>query len=167
MATWPSPNEQPEPGWNAPGTSGLLRLPPLPFEDVYLFRKLIDNSRLLRPAPRGAWRSYVRAFTHAVLLFAILLIILLPRYLNRAVAHERLIEEKRSLALEAERLEVEAREAAALSPARLEEWARSLELVDPAPGQMLALAPKPDRTLAARLPARARRETPPGAPTAR
>lgn len=170
MATWPSPNEQPQrpaPGWSVPGASAELRLPPLPFEDVYLYRKTIDNSRLVRPVPRGSWRCYGRAFTNALLLLAILLVILLPRYLNRAAAHELLVEEQRARALEALRLELDAREAAALSPARLEEWARSLELVDPAPGQMLALAPAPDRTLAARLANRAPREPRSGTAAAR
>ncbi|MDW8131951.1 MAG: hypothetical protein RMI94_15490, partial [Bryobacterales bacterium] len=84
-----------------------------------------------------------------------------------AAAHEILVEQKRARALEALRLELDAREAALLSPERLEQWARSLELVDPAPGQLLALAPKPERTLAARLPSRARREPPSGAESAR
>ncbi|MCS7315644.1 MAG: hypothetical protein RMI94_10575, partial [Bryobacterales bacterium] len=91
MATWPSPNEQPPrsaPGRAAPGASVELRLPPLPFEDVYLFRKSIDNSRLVRSLPGGSWRAYGRAFLNAALVLLILLLILLPRYLGRAAAHE-------------------------------------------------------------------------------
>lgn len=169
VATWPTASEQsppPAPGWSAPGASLELRLPPLPFEDVYLYRKKVHNGELAPPVPRGSWRFYGRAFINALLVLVIILFIGLPRYLERDAAHRLLVEEQRSRALEALRLELEAREAAALSPARLDEWARSLELVDPAPGQLVALAPGPDRTLAARFPVRVRREPRSGGVTA-
>ncbi len=153
MATWARPSQQavsPAPRWSASDASAELRLPPLPFEDVYLHRKPIDNRRLHRTPAQGSRRVYARAFLDALLLFSVLLLILLPRHMSRVVAHELLAEESRMRSLEAARADLDAREAELLSPARLEEWARSLQLVDPAPGQMLALAPKPDRALAAR-----------------
>ncbi|MGC8795175.1 MAG: hypothetical protein ACP5U2_17475 [Bryobacteraceae bacterium] len=167
MATLPN-------DWNTPDAAPASRpvhwqawesrLPPLPFEDVYLFRKAIDNSRLERVPAQNAAPALRRLLMAAGLLLAMLIVIFLPHILLRAGERRLLVLRAEHQSLLAQKLEVEAQEAARLSPQRLEEWARTLDLVDPAPSQVLALSPRPDQTLAARV--RAGRQQGQGAPVA-
>jgi hypothetical protein len=115
------------------------RLRELPNEDIYFYRKLIDNSRVVRvadPASRArAWKFLGMALLAAAALIGLLLpsaYHLLSSYQISALQdeHHRLMEEK---------LRLEIREAELLSPQRLEELARQQGFVAPAPAQTVHL----------------------------
>lgn len=131
--------------WSEVQAGDAFRLPLLPWEDVYLHVKRIDNRRLARAADPAAWRLCWRAIRSAVLALAVLVVIFLPGVLDRMGAHKVAVLERRNHELVEQKAELEVAEAAALSPARFEEWARSLELLDPAPDQLRTLNPAPTR----------------------
>ncbi len=124
-------------------------LPAFPNEDVYLYVKHIDNSRVMREADPGArkvcWRLIGSSFAFAVVVIALLL----PS-LNRLMAGykmEALRQERQHLELD--RASLELAETRLLSPARLEELARIQRFVDPAPEAVVYLdAAKSDQILA-------------------
>ena len=124
-------------------------VPQFPNEDVYLYVKHIDNSRVLReadPAARKAcWRLIGSSFAFAVLVIGLLL----PS-LNRMMAgyHMEALRQERQR-LELDRASLELAETKLLSPARLEELARMQRFVDPAPEAVVYLdANKSDQILA-------------------
>lgn len=124
-------------------------VPAFPNEDVFLYVKRIDNSRVLReedPAARKiAWRLIGSTFAFA----AIVIALLLPS-LNRLMAGykvEALRQERTRLELDRAALELQ--ETKLLSPARLEELARMQRFVDPAPEAVVYLeGAKSDQILA-------------------
>jgi hypothetical protein len=126
-----------------------FEVPQFPNEDVYLYIKHIDNSRVLReadPATRKVcWRLIGSSFAFAVLVIGLLL----PS-LNRLMAGyklEALRQERQRLELDRAALELS--ETKLLSPARLEELARMQRFVDPAPEAVVYLdANKSDQILA-------------------
>ncbi len=65
---------------------------------------------------------------------------------------ESLKQERQKLANDSTALDLDV--AKLLSPARLEELARTQQFVDPAPGQVVYLNPKPDGALALNVPAK-------------
>ena len=116
-----------------------FQLRPLPYEDVFLFCKKIDNSRLVReadPRARGACWSAIGAACGAVLLLAVLLA---PSVAGTLAGYrlESLRAEERRLLTEQRVLEL--REAALLRPDRLERLAKTQNLVTPGPGQVVHL----------------------------
>ncbi len=136
--------------WPPGAESDLDRLPPLPYEDVYLFRKRIDNRRVVRVADPVARHSQWRAILTAALTLVTLILLLLPDVLCRIAGQDLVRLERQRQWLSREKADLELQEAALLSPARLEEWARGLQMVDPQPGQLVSLTGKPDHTLTAR-----------------
>jgi hypothetical protein len=126
-----------------------FEVPAFPNEDVYLYVKHIDNSRVLREADPAArqvcWRLIGSSFAFAVIVIALLL----PT-LNRLMAGykmEALRQER--LRLELDRASLELQETKLLSPARLEELARTQRFVDPAPEAVVYLeSNKSDQILA-------------------
>ena len=126
-----------------------FEVPQFPNEDVYLYIKHIDNSRVHRevdPAARKVcWRLIGSSFAFAVLVIALLL----PS-LNRLMAGykmEALRQERQRLELD--RAALELAETKLLSPARLEELARMQRFVDPAPEAVVYLdGNKSDQILA-------------------
>lgn len=126
-----------------------FEVPAFPNEDVYLYVKHIDNTRVFREADPAArkicWRLIGSSFAFAVLVIALLL----PT-LNRLMAGykmEALRQERQRLELDRASLELE--ETRLLSPARLEELARMQRFVDPAPEMVVYLdANKSDQILA-------------------
>ncbi len=126
-----------------------FEVPAFPNEDVYLYIKHIDNSRVLREADpverKIAWRVIGSSFA-----FAIIVIALLLPSLNRLMAGykmEALRQERQRLELDRAALELE--ETKLLSPARLEELARMQRFVDPAPEAVVYLdGAKSDQILA-------------------
>ena len=124
-------------------------VPAFPNEDVFLFVKHIDNSRVLREADPAArkicWRLIGSTFAFAVVVIALLL----PS-VNRLMAGykmEALREERQRLELDRAALELE--ETKLLSPARLEQLARMQRFVDPAPEAVVYLdGAKSDQILA-------------------
>ena len=124
-------------------------VPQFPNEDVYLYIKHIDNSRVLREADPAArkvcWRLIGSSFAFAVLVIGLLL----PS-LNRMMAGYRMeaLRQERQR-LELDRASLELAETKLLSPARLEELARMQRFVDPAPEAVVYLdANKSDQILA-------------------
>jgi cell division protein FtsL len=136
-------------------TSGALvnedrfEVPAFPNEDVYLYVKHIDNSRVLREADPAArqtcWRLIGSSFAFAVVVIALLL----PS-VNRLMAGykmEALRQERQRLELDRAALELE--ETKLVSPARLERLARMQRFVDPAPEAVVYLEDnKSDQILA-------------------
>jgi hypothetical protein len=126
-----------------------FEVPQFPNEDVYLYVKHIDNSRVLReadPAARKAcWRLIGSSFAFAVLVIGLLL----PS-LNQLMAGYRMeaLRQERQR-LELDRASLELAETKLVSPARLEELARMQRFVDPAPEAVVYLdANKSDQILA-------------------
>jgi cell division protein FtsL len=121
------------------GNENRYEVPAFPNEDVYLYVKHIDNSRVLREADPAArqicWRLIGSSFAFAVIVIALLL----PS-LNRLMAGykmEALRQERQRLQLDRAALELE--ETKLLSPARLEQLARMQRFVDPAPEAVVYL----------------------------
>jgi hypothetical protein len=126
----------------------LFRLRALPNEDVFLFAKRIDNSRVVRepnPRERGAcWSAIAIACIVAALLMTALapgLANILTGYQLQALKAEesRLLNEMRLLNVE---------EAGLVSRDHLEEVARTRQFAIPAPGQVVHLDPRGDGKLA-------------------
>jgi cell division protein FtsL len=119
-----------------------FRLRAVPNEDVYFFVKRIDNSRVVREADPQAlgtcWRFIALASMAAIVLIGMLLPAaygLLAGYQIQSLQNEQqqLLRDQSVLDLELAKL---------LSPQRLEELARTQLFVDPAPDQVVYLAPK-------------------------
>jgi hypothetical protein len=116
-----------------------FEVPEFPNEDVYLYVKHIDNSRVLREADPAArkvcWRLIGSSFA-----FAMLVIGLLLPSLNGLMAGYRMeaLRQERQR-LELDRASLELAETRLLSPARLEELARMQRFVDPAPEAVVYL----------------------------
>jgi cell division protein FtsL len=131
------------------GNEDPFEVPAFPNEDVYLYVKHIDNSRVLReadPAERQiCWRLIGSSFAFAVLVIGLLL----PS-MNRLMAGyklEALRQERQRLELD--RASLELQETKLLSPARLEQLARMQRFVDPAPEAVVYLdGNKSDQILA-------------------
>jgi hypothetical protein len=126
-----------------------FEVPEFPNEDVYLYVKHIDNSRVLREADPAArkvcWRLIGSSFA-----FAMLVIGLLLPSLNGLMAGYRMeaLRQERQR-LELDRASLELAETKLLSPARLEELARRQRFVDPAPEAVVYLdGGKSDQILA-------------------
>jgi cell division protein FtsL len=119
------------------------RLRPLPNEDLFLFVKTIDNSRVVRQADPRARLSVVKfigsSFAVAVLLVALMLPHAWGLMANFQI--EALRQEQKKLAEERDSLEVE--EAALTSTERLLERARQSEFGVPAPQDEIYVDTKP------------------------
>ena len=125
-----------------------FQLRSLPFEDVFLHCKKIDNSRLVRqadPQARGACWSAIGAACAAVLLLAILLA---PSVAGTLAGYklESLRAEERRLLTEQRVLDVQ--EAGLLRPDRLEKLAKTQNLITPASGQVVHLEPSGESAVA-------------------
>ena len=111
----------------------------LPHEDVFLYCKKIDNSRLVRdtdPRARGACWSAIGA---ACLAMALLTGVLAPSVASTLAGYklEALRAEEGRLKDELRTLDLQ--EAELLSPARLEKLASDQHLVTPQTGQVVHL----------------------------
>lgn len=124
----------------------LLRM--LPHEDVFLYCKKIDNSRLVREADPESRNQCWSAIGAACLALALLTGVLAPGAAStlagyrievlRAEAH-RLADERRALELQ---------QAELLSPQRLEELAQKQNLVTPSSSQVVHLDNHSDNAVA-------------------
>jgi len=123
-------------------------LRPLPGEDLYLYTKKIDNSRLVRepdPQSRGACWSAIGAATVGLVL---LTGVLAPSVANIMAGYklEALRKEERVLLDERRTLDLE--EARLTAPQRLEQLAARQNLVAPKAGQVVRLNNKSDSAVA-------------------
>ncbi len=127
---------------------GSRRLPPLPNEDVFLYVKAIDNSRVARKADPAARRSCWKAIGLSSLGALMVIGILLPHAYGLLAGYQiqGLRQDQERLAALRAGLEVD--EAALLSAERLAELAETQNLVDPPAERIVYLNPKADGSLA-------------------
>lgn len=127
-------------------------LRPLPAEDVFIYMKRIDNSRVVRladPRSRGAAWSAAGAMC---VMAALLTLSVAPRIANLFAGYriETLRQEQQRLIDERQVLDVD--EATLLRLDRLQELAHRQNLLPPKPGQSFDLEPKADGALASLAP---------------
>ena len=126
----------------------LFRLRALPNEDVFLFAKRIDNSRVVRePDPKSRGECW-SAIGVACVLAALLMALLSPSVANTLAGYQlqSLKQEEQHLLNEQRVLDVI--EAKLSRQANLQELAKSHDLQTPASGQIVHLDPKGDGKLA-------------------
>ncbi|MFB3776352.1 MAG: hypothetical protein ACE141_02045 [Bryobacteraceae bacterium] len=127
----------------------LCALRPVPNEEIYFFRKTIDNTGVVRqsdPQSRARCWRWIATTAAGTLLLAGLL---WPSLYSMVAGYQIEALKARQQRLVAERSELELQEARLLSPEKLEELARARDFVDPAPAQVVHLGPQPDGSLAA------------------
>lgn len=119
--------------------SDPFRLRALPHDDVYLYSKRIDNSRVVRQADPAANRQCWSALTVGALVLAVGGSVVAPGVASILAGYrlESLKQDRQSL--EDRKRALDVREAALLSPERLHELAREQQLASPAPGQIVHL----------------------------
>jgi hypothetical protein len=125
-----------------------FQLRSLPLDDVIVFCKRIDNSRLVRqPDPRagGACWTVIGA---ACVVLALLTGVLAPNVANTVAGYklEALRSEAQTLADERRTLELQ--EAQLLSPERLDKLAQGQNLVEPSASQVVHLDNQADGKVA-------------------
>jgi hypothetical protein len=129
--------------------SDPFRLRALPNDDVYLYCKRIDNSRIVRQADPGAGTQCWTAVGAAAIVFMIGASIIAPLVGSVLEGYkiESLKQERQALVDQNRALDV--REAALLSPQRLNELAKTRNLTSPAASQVVHLDnPSMDGTFA-------------------
>jgi len=119
----------------------------LPYEDIFLYSKPVDNTRLVRepdPTARGEWSMIGTAGLLAVLFMALLT----PRVANIFAGYqlESLKQEQQHLLDEQRELDIV--EARLSRQENLEVLAKRRDLSVPAAGQVVRLDPKGDSRLA-------------------
>jgi len=123
----------------ARGIDSSTRIRPFPNEDVLIFVKRIDNSRVVRaadPAARGrCWKLIGSMVGAAVLLIGVLL----PSSYGLMAGYSIQSLHRESQRLDADQASLELREAQLLSPARIQDLARQQQFVDPPAAKVLYL----------------------------
>jgi cell division protein FtsL len=127
--------------------SGDFELRPLPNEDVFMFVKRIDNSRVVRQADPKARAGDWRVIGGAAISAALLIGVLLPGAYSLMAGYQLSTLQRENQKLQVERTQLELQEAQLLSTERLEQIARDMQLVDPAPDSTIYLEKK-DASLA-------------------
>jgi hypothetical protein len=120
-------------------TDSSIQLRALANEDIFLFTKRIDNTRVVReadPKARGVCWKLIGSVVAAVVL---LIGVLLPSAYGLLAGYQiqSLRQEGQRLATEQGSLELQ--ESQLLSPARMEELARIQQFVDPPPQKVVYL----------------------------
>jgi hypothetical protein len=123
----------------ARGGDSSTRLRPFANEDILMYVKRIDNSRVVRaadPAARGrCWKLIGSVVGAAVLLIGVLL----PSSYGLMAGFSIQSLRQEGQRLDADQASLELREAQLLSPARIQELAREQQFVDPPPARVLYL----------------------------
>ncbi len=122
------------------GDPYLLRA--LPYDDVYLYSKRIDNSRLVRQTDPQATRKCWRALTMSFAAALFIMILTLPDALGMMAGYQIHSLERNRTQLQEQRSRLEAEEAALVSTERLQELARDLKMVDPDSAHVVYLGPQ-------------------------
>lgn len=115
------------------------RLRPIPNEDIRIFTKTIDNSRVARQADASARRSAVKFITTSLAMAVVLVGILVPQAWSilASYRYESLKQEHQRLMKECIQLEVE--EAVLLSTENLEKLAYRRNFEAPTPDRVFYL----------------------------
>lgn len=124
-----------------------FRLRPLPNEDVFLYSKRIDNSRVVRepvPTARREWSAIGMACLLALLFMGVLS----PRVANVFAGYQLQSLKQEQQRLIDEQRELDITEARLSRQENLEILAKSRDLGTPASGQVVHLDPKGDGKLA-------------------
>jgi cell division protein FtsL len=132
------------------------RLRALPCEDVYLFCKKIDNSRVVRQADPAARRRSMRTVAISLTTAVVLMLLLVPHGLNVIAGYQISSLERERDVLEGERKRLQLAEARLLSPSRLHQLAAELQFVDPEPERIVYTNTAPEGALALNTPAKAK-----------
>jgi hypothetical protein len=133
-------------------TSEEFKLRALPNEDVYLFTKRIDNSRIVRQAdPKARARDW-RLVGGAALTSVVLIGLLLPSAYGLMAGYQLSQLELENQRLKTERNKLEYAEARLLSAEHLQEIAKRQGLDAPSPERTVYLAPKDEKSLALNRP---------------
>ncbi len=139
-------------GRRLPGTPVVdpYLLRPLPNEEVWVFRKAIDNSRLVREPDPKADRRCRQWLAITALVTLLVAASLWPRVEAMLAGYriEALRQEREQLL--AERAALDLAEARLMGPRRLDELGRIQQFVDPEPSQIVPLNPKDREELAYR-----------------
>ena len=124
-----------------------FKLRAVPNEDVYMFVKRIDNSRVVKQADPGARARDWKLLGTASFAAAALVGVLLPSAYGLMAGYQlnQLQREHERLVSERSKLEIE--EAKLVSAERLQELANMQEFIDPSPDRTVYL-PKSDSSLA-------------------
>lgn len=121
---------------------------PLPNEQLYLWVRPIDNSRLKAQAAPEASRACWRSIFASMVAVVALVVVLLPFAYNLLAGYQiRALEIERQKLLDDKAL-LEKQESELLSPARLAALAEMQKYVDPEPGQLIPLPPAADGAVA-------------------
>jgi hypothetical protein len=108
-------------------------------EDIFLFVKHIDNTRVVRLADPESGRHAWKAIGTMVAAVVLVILVLMPSAYGTLAGYqiERLRLEGEKLA--AQRAQLELQEAALLSPERMRELARQQQFIDPGPDHVVRL----------------------------
>jgi hypothetical protein len=133
---------------SARATRDSFQLRTLPHEDVYLYCKKIDNSRLVREADPESRGKCWSAIGVACLALALLTGVLVPGAASTLAGYrmEMLRDEAHRLSNEKRALEL--KQAELLSPQRLEKLAEKQNLVTPLSSQVVHLDSRSDSAVA-------------------
>ncbi|MFN0171989.1 MAG: hypothetical protein ACKV22_36755 [Bryobacteraceae bacterium] len=151
LAMWLRRAEAAADSRQAQGVTSPFALRSLPYEDLFFYKKQVDNTRLVRqqdPRESGECWSTIGAVCAVTMVLITTLApgvaSLLAGYQIQELEaeHHRLVNEQRVL---------EAREAELLNPERLERWAERQQLKPPAPGQVIHLQQASPGTVALNL----------------
>jgi hypothetical protein len=143
-------------GYSAPRavTTEPNRVRSLPNEDIFFYRKPIDNSRVVKqanPAARARDRRYLAAIMAGTLVAGAFVWPVMDS-ISTGYQISELKQQQERLIAESTALEVE--EARLLSPERLQLLAPQMQFADPEPGQVVFLNPTPDGSLAYNSPSK-------------
>jgi hypothetical protein len=124
-----------------PAEADRYRMRNLPGDNIYLFSKRIDNSRLVREAEPGARTDCWSAIATVTLLAVMLGTAVTPRIggILSGIQAEKLKTDQQELLTKRRMLEIQ--EARILSQANLDQFAAKRSLVTPVPGQEQHLQP--------------------------
>jgi hypothetical protein len=113
----------------------------IPNDDVCLFVKDIDNTRVVRKVDQVAPKRCLKTIAGFCGAAALLILLLLPGAYSLLAGYEiqNLREKRQQLLIERAGLELE--EARLTSPERLEELAKVQDFIDPAPDKIIYLPP--------------------------
>lgn len=129
-------------------TSEECKLRALPNEDIYLFTKRIDNSRVIRqsdPTARARDWKFVGGASFAAM---VLIAMLLPAAYGLMAGYQLSQLQLENQKLQTERARLDVQEARMLSAERLQGLAKIQDFIDPAPERTVYLEPKNDKSLA-------------------
>lgn len=122
------------------GGRGEGRLRPLPKEEIYVFVKAIDNTKLVGVVDQKDWAASAGVAGSVVVASLLLIGLLLPGGVNLLASHRMEALKKERAVLVNELRDLRAKEASLKSPDKLEEYAGD-RFVTPAASAVLFAAP--------------------------